>query len=94
MKTRIESLSIHQNAKIFAILIALSSLVFVLPFMVFFSLSAPEEAAPPLYMAIVFPVFYLVFGYLMTAIGCWVYNWIARHTGGLEFESRNVDASV
>lgn len=94
MKTRIQSLSIHQNAKVFAILIGLSSLVFVLPFMLFFSLSAPEGVAPSLFMMLVLPLFYLVFGYLMTAVGCWLYNWIAKRTGGLEFEAHSVDTTA
>lgn len=93
MKIQIEKFSVHQNAKVFAVLMALSSFFFVVPFMLFASMVAPEGSFP-LFMLIVFPLMYLVLGYVMVAVGCWVYNWIARHTGGLEFESRNVDASA
>ena len=90
MKIQIEKFPVHQNAKVFAVLMALSSLVMVVPFMLFVSMAAPEGAFP-LFMLIVFPVMYLVFGYVMVAIGCWLYNWIAKHMGGLEYETRNVD---
>lgn len=93
MKVHIEKFPVHQNAKVFAVLMALSSLFFVIPFMLLASMTAPEGAFP-LFMVIVFPLMYLVFGYLMVAVGCWLYNWIARHIGGLEFESRSTDAAV
>ena len=94
MKIRIEKLSIHQNAKTFAILMALFSLFLAVPFMLFASKDAPEGEGFPLYMVIVFPVLYFVMGYLMTALGCWLYNVMAKYTGGLEFESRSMDTSA
>jgi Zn-dependent protease with chaperone function len=91
MKTRIEKFSIHQNAKVFALLMAVSSLLFVVPFMLIAALAAPKDAGFPLVMVVGFPVFYLVFGYLMIAVACWVYNTLVRYTGGIEFETRDVD---
>jgi hypothetical protein len=93
MKVQIEKFSVHQNAKVFAVLMALSSLVMVIPFMLIVSMSAPEGAFP-LFMLFVFPLKYLVFGYVMVAIGCWLYNWIAKRMGGLEYESRNLDEAA
>jgi protein-S-isoprenylcysteine O-methyltransferase Ste14 len=93
MKVQIEKFSVHQNAKVFAVLMALSSLVMVIPFMLIVSMSAPEGAFP-LFMLFVFPLMYLVFGYVMVAIGCWLYNWIAKRMGGLEYESRNLDEAA
>ncbi|MBX9871151.1 MAG: hypothetical protein K2X75_04060 [Burkholderiaceae bacterium] len=93
MKVHIDRFPVHQNAKVFAVLMALSSLFFVIPFMLLVSMMAPEGAFP-VFMVIVLPVMYLVFGYLMVAVGCSLYNWIARHIGGLEFESRRTDAAV
>lgn len=93
MKVQVEKFSVHQNAKVFAVLMALSSLVMVIPFMLIVSMGAPEGAFP-LFMLIVFPLMYLVFGYVMIAIGCWLYNWIAKRMGGLEYESRNLDEAA
>jgi hypothetical protein len=93
MKVQIEKFSVHQNAKVFAVLMALSSLVMVIPFMLIVSMGTPEGAFP-LFMLFVFPLMYLVLGYVMIAIGCWLYNWIAKRMGGLEFESRSIDMSA
>jgi len=92
MKTRIEKLSLHQNGKVMAVLMAVSSLVFVLPFMLIATAAAPRGSGFPLGMVIALPVLYLVLGYLFVVIGCWFYNLVVRYTGGLEFESRDVDA--
>jgi hypothetical protein len=71
---------------------AVTSLVFVVPFMLFASAVAPKGAAFPTFMVLLFPVFYLVFGYISIVIGCWVYNMLAKFTGGIEFESQSVEA--
>jgi hypothetical protein len=87
MKTQIQRFSPHQNAKVFAILMAVSSLVFVLPFMLISMMTAPEGVnAMPLFMVVVFPVIYLIFGYLMVAVSCWFYNVMFKYVGGIEFE--------
>jgi hypothetical protein len=38
---------------------------------------------------LVFPVVYLVVGYVMTALGCMIYNLVAKFTGGFEYEVTN-----
>jgi hypothetical protein len=35
---------------------------------------------------LLFPLAYLVMGYIMTVIGCALYNFVSRYTGGIEFE--------
>jgi hypothetical protein len=40
-------------------------------------------------MMLMMPIFYLVFGYVMVAIGCAVYNFMFKYIGGIEFESTN-----
>lgn len=87
MKQQIARFSPHQNAKVFAVLMALGSLVFVLPFMLFAGMMTPQGMGPPMFILVLFPLFYLVFGYLMVAIGCAIYNAMFRHIGGIEFES-------
>lgn len=88
MKQQIARFSPHQNGKVFAVLMAVSALVFVVPFMLFALASAPAEARPPLLFFLAMPILYLVMGYVMVVIGCAVYNFLYKHIGGIEFETR------
>jgi hypothetical protein len=92
MKTRISNLSPHQNGKVFAVLMTVTSLIFVVPFMLIVGAIVPKGAGPSIsiVMLIVMPLFYLVFGYISVAVGCWAYNLLAKFTGGIEFESQNL----
>ena len=85
---QIERFSPHQNAKVFAVLMTISVLVFMVPFFLFAFATAPAAARPPLWLIIAMPLFYLVFGYIMVAIGCWLYNVMFSYIGGIEFKSR------
>ena len=96
MKTQISRLSPHQNAKVFAILIALTSLLFVLPIAVSFSFipagfDAPGNpiVKPPAFIFLLFPLIYLVIGYIMTAVSCLIYNFMFKFIGGIEYETRD-----
>jgi hypothetical protein len=91
MKKQIKRVSPHQNAKVFAILMAVSSLFFVVPM-----LAGTYFAAPPVdqqnnsmfqkYFFTAFPLLYLIFGYLTTLIGCTIYNYMFKFIGGFEYE--------
>lgn len=89
MKKQIERFSPHQNAKVFAVLMAVSSLVFVLPFILIAAPFAPESAGMSALAVLAFPFIYLVFGYVSVTIGCWVYNLLFPYIGGIEFQSRD-----
>ena len=89
MKTQITHFSVHQNAKVFAVLFAVCSLVFLVPFVIFMSVVTPDGVKPPIGMFLAMPVFYLISGYLSVAFGCYVYNRMQKYIGGLEFESGN-----
>jgi uncharacterized membrane protein len=91
MKVRILRFSPHQNAKVIAILMAVSSLIFAVPMMVITGIFAPKEAGFPFTMTILIPFFYLIFGYISVAISCLVYNLLAKYTGGIEFENQHID---
>ncbi len=97
MKTRITRLSPHQNGKVFAVISAVSSLIFVIPMLLIMLFAAPatdQQGNPvdiPVFMFILMPVFYLVFGYLSVAIGCLIYNLLVRFVGGIEFELSRQD---
>ena len=92
MKQQIARFSPHQNGKVFAVLFAASSLLFLAPFALFFLASAPAQARPPLFFFLAMPVMYLVMGYIMVAIGCVVYNALYKYIGGIEFEASGIDA--
>lgn len=100
MKKQIRRISPHQNAKVFAILMAVSSLLIVIPMfaLMFF-------AAPPVdqhgnrmmfdrYFFVAFPLLYLIIGYLTTLIGSIIYNYLFRFIGGFEFEVNDQDPPV
>jgi len=88
MKQQITRFSPHQNAKVVAVISAVWSLVFLIPFVVITNLAMPAQHAPfPWYVLLIFPFVYLIFGYVFTAIGCAVYNFFARYIGGFEFEA-------
>ena len=96
MKVQISRFSPHQNAKVFSVLMAVSSLLFVVPMFLAFSFMPPgvdargnpvEPPSPLLVLA--FPVLYLVMGYIMVAVGCWLYNFMAKYVGGIEYEVRD-----
>jgi len=89
MKQQVARLSPHQNGKVFAILMALGSLVFLVPFGLILTAMAPAASRPPMLTMLVMPVLYLVFGYIWVAISCAVYNFMFRWIGGFEFESTN-----
>jgi hypothetical protein len=70
------------------VLMAVTSLIFLVPFFLFFSAFGPAQARPPMFMMLVMPVLYLIFGYISVAIGCAIYNALYKFVGGIEFESK------
>ncbi len=92
MKKQIKRLSPHQNGKVFGILMAVSSLVFLMPMFLMMSLTMPnvdQHGNPvdfPKFIFLIMPILYLIFGYVFTAIGCWIYNILVKYIGGIEFE--------
>lgn len=97
MKIQIKRFSPHQNGKVFGVLMAASSLVFAIPMFVLFSIfpmpmdSQGNASGPSAFMFLIMPVLYLVFGYLTVAVGCLVYNFICKYTGGIEYEASGDD---
>lgn len=96
MKIQISRLSPHQNGKVFGVLTALVSLVFVIPMALLVSFMPPGVDAhgnvvdpPSAGFFLVFPIVYLVMGYIMTVAGCALYNLMFKYLGGIEYESRD-----
>jgi len=87
MKQQIQRLTPHQNGKVFGILTALASLVLAVPMFLVMTFAGPARDGPPALVFLVFPIVYLVAGYLSVAIGCLVYNAMFKYIGGIEYES-------
>ncbi|MDE2142953.1 MAG: hypothetical protein KGJ84_11135 [Elusimicrobia bacterium] len=96
MKRQIERLSPHQNGKVFGVLMAVSSLAFVVPMSLILMLvpTLPGQGRPPAFVFLLFPIMYLVMGYVMTAVGCLVYNFFFDYIGGIEFDVSAADGGA
>ena len=93
MKQQVARLSPHQNGKVFGVLTAIGSLVFVIPFFLIFSVTGGANGGPPASMFLLMPVMYLVFGYLAVAVGCLLYNFMFKYLGGIEYEAQAESAT-
>ncbi len=97
MKKQISRLSPHQNGKIVGILMAVTSLVFVVPMSIamLFSPPAVDQYGNPVifqkFLMILFPIVYLVAGYLFMVVWSATYNVLFKYIGGLEFEVKDLD---
>jgi hypothetical protein len=88
MRQQIRRFSVHQTAKLVAMIYGLLSLIIV-PIIFLVSRAAPgAESAFPFGGAflLLVPVLYAVFGYLGTALACFIYNFVAGFAGGVEFD--------
>jgi|SRR6266849_3004531 len=98
MKKQIKRLSPHQNGKVFGVLMAVTSLLFVVPMFAIILFSMPDvdqhgnQVNFPKFLILLFPILYLVFGYLATAIWSVIYNFLFKYIGGFEFEVNDEDA--
>lgn len=90
MKKQIVNISPIQTAKVFALLYFL----FSLPFVGFMAITMSfSGASAPMGFLVLFPFVYLVFGFVFTAMGAWLYNIVAKRVGGIEYISlRNENA--
>jgi hypothetical protein len=86
MKKQIVRVSPFQCAKVMAALYLVMSIPFVL-----FMLAMPMPAgAMPKWALIAMPLFYVLFGFLFSLLGAWIYNLVAGVVGGFEYTTREV----
>lgn len=77
---------------------AVASLVLVVPMFLVMLLASPavdqygNPVTFPKFLVILFPILYLVFGYVTTVIGSAIYNLLFKYIGGFEFEVKDEDA--
>lgn len=82
---QIRSFGVGQTAKVVGALYALMGLVFV-PIVLIASMISPDKSGVGPGFALALPVIYGVLGFIFTAIGCAIYNFVARFVGGIEVE--------
>ncbi len=85
MVQRVRRFSVAQTAKVVGLLYAVMALIFM-PFFVIALLVAPQQSPFGVGLALALPIVYGVVGFIFTAIGCALYNWVAGMVGGIEVE--------
>lgn len=85
MKKQILHVSVFQSAKVMAVLYFVISIPLVLLMAIPSLLSNAPGARFSLVLLILMPILYLIFGFLFSALGAWVYNLVAARIGGFEF---------
>lgn len=85
MVQRLSRFSVGQTAKVLGLLYGLMGLIF-LPFFVLATMYSSGGDSFGVGFALVLPILYGVFGFIFTAIGCALYNWVARKVGGIELD--------
>lgn len=90
MVHRLSRIAVGQTAKVAGLLYGLMGII-LLPLFLIPAFAGADDAGFPPAFALALPILYGVFGYIFTAIGCALYNWVARKVGGIEF---NLDTEV
>ena len=89
MKKQILSFSPLQTAKVFAVLYFVMSIPLIGFMAISFALS--PAPAPRTGFLVLLPFFYLIFGFIFTAIGALIYNLVAKWVGGIEYTSSVIE---
>ena len=85
MGKRIKRIAPVQLGKMLAVVYALFSVIFI-PFMFISFLAVPDGRGPGLIFCIIFPVLYIVIGFIGGIVGAFIYNLSASWIGGIEIE--------
>ena len=88
MKKQIVNVSIAQTAKVAAALYFVISLPLVAIMML--TTLVTGQGGIGMFFMILLPVFYVIFGFIFTAIAAWLYNLVAARIGGIEFTTAEV----
>lgn len=98
----VRSVGVFSCAKVFAVIHAAIGLIFV-PFFLLMAmigaLTGPKagnalSAAVAIVIAFFLPIFYGVVGFIMGALGSWIYNLASGWLGGIELELQAPAANV
>jgi hypothetical protein len=91
LQYRLTRFGIHSTALIVGIIYFILAIVCI-PIVYLISRNAPNGGLPGAVL-VIGPVVYGVFGYVFTAIGCWLYNLIASGTGGMVFTLEQAESA-
>jgi hypothetical protein len=91
MKKQIVQVSVMQSAKVVAALYLVTAIPIVALAAFFMAALLPGVGVVTL---VVTPVLYALGGFIGSAIGALVYNFVAARIGGFEFTTAEVDAAV
>lgn len=86
MKKQITHISLHQTAKVLAIMIFIFSAVFLIPMGIISLFTPDRQAAAVLF---ILPFIYFAVSYVTWYIWGWLYNLVASHFGGIEYDVTN-----
>ena len=89
MVQRLSSFSVGQTAKVLGLLYGLMGLIIVPFFVLAASFSPHRDGSFGLGFALALPVIYGAMGFVFTALGCAMYNWVAGLVGGIEIKLDN-----
>ncbi|MHB8743528.1 MAG: hypothetical protein ACYC9L_10425 [Sulfuricaulis sp.] len=97
MQKQIMRFTPHQNGKVTGILMAVTSFLIMVPIfsgMWYFMPAVDQHGNPVIFPKFIFlfPVIYLIIGYVATVIGSAIYNFLFKYIGGYEFEVKDQDA--
>ncbi len=104
MKKELSRIAPLRAGVVTGVLYGIMSLIFV-PFLLIAALftshrsaaAGPPSALPAFFgltFVVLMPVFYAIMGFIVGVLAAAVYNLVARWTGGLQFEVRDLDPTV
>ena len=85
MVQRLSSFSIGQTAKVLGLLYGLMGFL-TIPFIIMAGIYLPPKSGFGIGYALTVPVLYGLMGFVFTAVGCALYNWVAGMVGGIEIK--------
>ena len=90
MNVRITSISLFQTAKVAGALYFVGALFGVVLFLLSSMLSPVAGPSYGFVFIVLAPFLYAMIGFVLTFIAAWVYNQVARFTGGIEYSTTEV----
>jgi hypothetical protein len=92
LKYRLTRFGVHETALAVAVIYFILALVFV-PIVYLAARAQANSNFSPILM-VVGPICYGLFGYIFTAIACWLYNIVSGWTGGIAITLESSDSSA
>lgn len=87
-KTRVAAISVHQTAKVIAVLTAVLFAILQIPMGIFHIFLGDTYFGIAMMLI---PILYFILFYIFHAIGFWFYNLVTEWVGGIEVVLENVD---